>query len=181
MASEFLTDREKKVLEVDDRRRLYGIVKNYPGIHFREVERKSRLSTGSVQYHLNFLVKQNLIKLEKENNSARYFPKDFLPENKKIMAYLRSKSTKNIILFILTNNDCNHEQIVRFVNLSPSTVSWHLKKLEESDIIRFIKKGRKTFYNILIDKDEIMKLLITYQESFLDTMVDNIVDMWETG
>ena len=46
-------------------------------------------------------------------------------------------------------------------------------------IIGFIKKGRKTFYNILIDKNEIINLLITYKGSFLDSLVDRVIEMWE--
>jgi len=97
------------------------------------------------------------------------------------MGFLRQKSVRGIILFILTHNNCNHEQIVSNVRLAPSTVSWHLKKLEDASIIGFIKKGRKTHYNLLSDKNEIMNLLIIYKESFFDSIVDNIVDMWETG
>ena len=95
------------------------------------------------------------------------------------MAFLRQRSVRSIILFILIHDKCNHEQIVEAVNLSPSTVSWHLRKLQENGIIGFVKEGRKTFYRILIDKNEIVNLLIAYQESFFDSVVDNIVEMWE--
>ncbi|MBN4049015.1 winged helix-turn-helix transcriptional regulator [archaeon AH-315-M20] len=177
---EFLSDKEKKTLELESRRKIYQIVKNFAGSHYREIERKSKLSTGSVQYHLDFLTRQKLIKLEKEGNTVRYFPKGFSSENEKIMSFLRQRSVRNILLFILTHANCNHEQIVKFVKLSPSTVSWHLKKLQDNIIISATRKGRKTFYNIVVDKNEIMNLLITYQESFFDHMVDNIIDMWET-
>ena len=96
------------------------------------------------------------------------------------MGFLRQKSIRKIILFILINPNCYHEQIVYSVQLAPSTVSWHLKKLNDVNIISFSKKGRKTYYKILSDKDEIMNLLISYQESFLDSIVDNIVEMWDT-
>ena len=178
--TEFLTEKEKRVLEVGLRRRIYQIVKQYAGIHFREIERKSILATGSVQYHLNYLKRQGLIKIEKEGNTVRYFPKGFKTENKKIMAFLRQKSIRDIILFILTHDNCNHEQIADSIKLSPSTVSWHLKKLHDSNIIGFSRKGRKTHYSVLANKDEIMNLLITYQESFFDNIVDNIVEIWET-
>ena len=65
------------------------------------------------------------------------------------------------------------------VGLSPSTVSWHLKKLERGDIIGFIKKGRSTSYNILIDKEKIITLLITYKESFFDSMINRVIEMWD--
>ena len=179
MASEFLTDGEKKALELELRRKIYFQVRKQAGAHFREIERKSGLATGSVKHHLDYLARQGLIKAEKEGNNIRYFPRDFRPENKKIMGFLRQKSIRDILLFILTHNNCYHEQIVESVNLAPSTVSWHLKKLQDANIIGFAKKGRKTHYDMLIDKNEIMNLLITYQESFVDGIVDNIVEMWE--
>ena len=178
MSLEYLDDRDKKVLELDARRKIYDIVRESAGCHFREIERRSNLSTGSVKYHLDYLAKHGLIKQVKEGNNLRYFPRDFSSENKKLMGLLRQKSIRKILVFILLNNNCNHEQIVQFVKLSPSTVSWHLKKLEEANIIGSVRKGRKTFYNIA-NKEEIVKLLITYRASFLDSMVDRVIDMWE--
>ena len=139
----------------------------------------SSIATGSIQYHLNYLARQGLIKVEREGNNLRYFPKEFKQENKKVMGFLRQKSIRNILLFVLTHDNCNHEQIVKFVKLSPSTVSWHLKKLEQENIVGFIKKGRKTFYNLLVDRGEITNLLITYKESFFDSLVNKTVEMWE--
>jgi predicted transcriptional regulator len=50
--------------------------------------------------------------------------------------------------------------------------------MEENNIIKSRKDGRKTFYTIVIDKDEIVNLLISYQESFLDSLVDRVIEMW---
>jgi predicted transcriptional regulator len=177
---EFLTEKEKKTLELEVRRKVYQIVRDFAGAHFREILRKSALATGSAQYHLDYLKKRGLIKVEKEGNNVRYFPKDFKTDNKKIMSFLRQKSIRDILLYILMHNNCNHEQIAQSVSISLSTISWHLKKLEDANIVGFVKKGRKTYYNILIDKTEVMNLLITYQESFFDKMVDNIIEMWDT-
>jgi len=63
------------------------------------------------------------------------------------------------------------------VALSPSTVSWHLKKLEDNEIVSAVKDGRKTFYKILINDEEIINLLITYQESLLDALVNRVIEM----
>ncbi len=180
MSSDVLDKNEKKILELEVRKKIYDIVKKSAGCHFREIERRSGLATGSVQYHLAYLAKHNLIKEEKENNNVRYFPRDINAKNKKLLSILRQKSMRHIILFILTNNNCNQEQIVKEVQLSPSTVSWHIKKLEEEGIIFSKKEGRRTFYETAIEKEEIMTLLITYQESFFDTLIDNAIEMWET-
>jgi predicted transcriptional regulator len=179
MPEDLFNDKDKKVLELQTRREIYELVRKFVGSHFREIERKSNLPSGTVKYHLSYLVKHGLIKEEKDGNKVRYFSKEFKAENKKLLSLLRQKTIRDILLFILTHKDCNHEQIVKAINISPSTVSWHLKKLKDSNIIEFIKKGRKTFYNIIVDKDEIVKLLITYQESFLDSLVDRVIEMWE--
>lgn len=178
MVEEFLDEKEKKILELEVRKKIYTVVKEFPGCHFREIERKIGLSTGSVSYHLDYLTKRGLIKEDKEGNNSRYFTRGFKSENKKMMGLLRQESVRKILIFLLTNNQGNHEQIVDFVKLSSSTVSWHLKKLENEHIIRFIKHGRKTCYDLLIDREEIISLLITHRESFLDTLVDNVVEMW---
>ena len=179
MPYEFLDEKENKILELDARKKIYHLIKKFAGCHFREIERISKLPTGNVKYHLNYLTKYGLINLVKEKNNLRYFPRDFNSENKKLMGLLRQKSIRKILLFVLIHNNCNHEQIVEFTCLSPSTVSWHLKKLEESNVIGFIRKGRKIYYNILINKEEIINLLITYKESFLDSLVDRVIEMWD--
>ena len=79
----------------------------------------------------------------------------------------------------MANQNCHHEDIVRFVNLSPSTVSWHIRKLVNAQIISQIKEGRKTTYKILIDKEEIIKILVAYKESFLDSLVNKTIEMWD--
>lgn len=178
MTADFLNEKEKKVLELETRKKIYEIVKKYAGSHFREIERKSDLPAGTVKYHLSYLAKQGLIKEDKDGNNIRYFVKGFQPKSKKLMGLLRQKSIRRILVFILTHNNCNHEHLVEFVKLSPSTISWHLKKLENENIIASTKDGRKAAYSLLVDKDEIINLLITYRESFFDTLVDNIVDMW---
>ena len=175
--SEFLDEREKRILELDARRKIYDIVRKFAGSHFREIGRKSSLSTGSVKYHLSYLVKHGLIKEEKGGNNRRYYPREFSSSNKKLLGFLRQQSIRKIILFIISNDGCSHEQIAMFSGLSPSTVSWHLRKLEEAGIISSERKGRKSSYNLL-PREETIKLLITYRESFLDSLVDNVVEMW---
>ncbi|MEK6819517.1 MAG: winged helix-turn-helix transcriptional regulator, partial [Nanoarchaeota archaeon] len=115
--------KSEKILELETRKRIYYIIKKYAGCHFREIQRKSKISHGTLKYNLNFLVKHDLILEQKENNSLYYFPKNFQTEKTKLLSHLRQKPTRNIILFITLNQNCIHSEIVRFVGSSPSTVS----------------------------------------------------------
>ncbi|MEK6935005.1 MAG: winged helix-turn-helix transcriptional regulator [Nanoarchaeota archaeon] len=178
MLQEYLSEKNKKILELETRRKIYELVKKYSGCHFRELERKSNLPTGVLQYHLNYLTKNELIKQEKVGNNICYFL-NVLSENWKLLSLLRQKNIRKIILFILTNKNHYHLDIVRFTNLSPSTVSWHLNKLIKNGIIAQAKEGRKTNYKLLIDEKEIIRLLISYKESFFDSLVNKTIEMWE--
>ncbi len=171
--------KKEKILELENRRKIYEIVRQFSGCHFREIERKSRISHGTLKYHLNFLIKHQLIIGEKENNHLRYFPKNFQPENIKLLSLLRQKSIRKIILFLVINENSSHNSITRFVILSPSTISWHLNKLVKAGILISEKSGRKAKYKLVADKDEIIKLLVAYKESFLDSLVDRVVEMWD--
>ncbi len=174
---QYLSDKDKKILELETRKKIYLAIKEFAGSHFREIQRKSGLAVGSVQYHLHYLVKNGLVKEIKKDNNLVYFPREFT-SGTALLSFLRQESTRKIILFIMTNKDCNHEQIVKYVRLSPSTISWHLKKLQQQRIIKSEKKGRKTFYRLSCDEQTIINLLITYQESFVDKLVDRVIEMW---
>ena len=180
MTSKFIAQ-NNKVLELDARKKIYYLVKEYAGCHFRDIERKSKIPASSLKYHLNYLTKRKLIIEEKDGNNLRYFPKEFNINNKVLLGFLRQDSLRKILIFLLTNEKSNHEDIVRFVNLSPSTVSWHLKKLLSKGIIKSNKDGRTIEYSLSIEKNEIINLLITYQESFLDSLVNKAIEMWEIG
>lgn len=173
----YMSDSDKKILELETRKKIYLAVKQYAGSHFREIQRKSGLAVGSVQHHLHFLVKNGLIKEVRQGQNLVYFPREFKSENEVLLSLLRQESMRKILLFLLEKTP-SHEQIVKFVGLSPSTISWHLKKLQQDGIIKADKQGRKTFYQLLCDEKEIVNLLITYQESFVDTLVDRVIEMW---
>jgi predicted transcriptional regulator len=177
--SEFLSDQDQKILHLNTRRKVYTAVKLNAGSHYKDIEQICKMSKGSASYHLNYLLRQGLISQESDGNKIRFFPRNFKKANERLLSLLRQQSIRKILLYILSNQNCSHSDIVDFVKLSPSTVSWHLRKLIDSKTIISTHKGRKTFYTLRIDKKDIIDLLITYQQSFFDKLVDNIVNTWD--
>ena len=166
---------KKNILELPIRRKIYRIVNKYAGCHFREIERKSGLSTGLVKYHLDYLTKYDIIKQEKIGNNVRYFTRELSDEEKRILSLLRTESYRKIIICLISNGESSHKKISDFVALSPSTVSWHLKRLVKEGVINSSERG----YVLQIEKNKIIKLLIAYRKSFLDSLVDRTIEMWE--
>jgi predicted transcriptional regulator len=166
--------RNELILQLNSRKKIYKIVQGSAGSHFREILRRGGFPQGTLKYHLNFLTRHGLIIERKDGGKTRYFSKDVEFENLDLLSLLRQKSVRNILLSLI-DGPKSHGKIVEVVGLSPSTVSWHLGKLLREEVVK--KSGGK--YGLIIDKREIIKLLIAYRESFLDSLVDKAVEMWE--
>jgi len=176
-----LTDPRKsnEALNLESRRKIYEVVKDHAGSHLREIQRVAGKSFGSVSYHLAYLLKHRLIREERDGNYVRYFPTNADIGDEKLLSLLRQRSVRTILLFIVTHGGCNHKEISSSVNLSPSTTTWHLKKLLESNIIISNKKDKCKVYSLNVPPGKIVGLLKEYQESFFDTLVDGLLDLWE--
>ncbi len=166
--------------ELETRRRIYEQIKKSPGIHFRELERRLQMVVGNLQYHLQYMEKKNLIRASSDGDYVRYFIKDrsLSETERKIMSFLRRSGCRHILIQLLNNPDMNNKELSQAVGLSPSTISWNLNKLVEAGIIEREKTGRISKFTV-IDPPAIAELLICYKESFLDTLVDGFIEMWE--
>lgn len=169
-----------EALALDARNKIFKAISKSPGLHFRELQRRTKIATGSLQYHLDFLLKRHLIKSEKGGKFVRYYSTrgEQLGENQQTMALLRQTSLRKIILFLLSKKRANNEKIAEAVGLSPSTVSWHMLKLVQGNLVEKRRVGRKTFFYIK-ESDRIAGILSNYKKSFLDGMVDSFVEIWD--
>ncbi|MBU1120931.1 MAG: winged helix-turn-helix transcriptional regulator [archaeon] len=173
-------EKGKNALELDTRNRIYNEIVDSPGLHFRELQRRTTLAIGSLQYHLDYLQKNNLLKVEKEGAYKRYFALKIhrIEEEERIMPLLRQENIRKIILFLLEKDNYNHSAIVSFTGLSPSVVSFHLDKCIEAGIVNKTKRGRESYFSV-INPNKVIELLTTYRKSFLDKLVDNFLEIWE--
>lgn len=173
------TNTRNNVLELESRKKIYEIVRQYAGSHMREIQRISGMPFGMVSYHLSFLGKHNLIREEKDGNYVRYYPASLEKCDEKLLGLLRQRSVRTILLYIMGNEGCSHQQISEGVRLSPSTITWHLKKLTDHGIVRAEKRIKEKAYFLAVPEERIVNLLICYRESFIDTLVDGFLDLWE--
>jgi predicted transcriptional regulator len=166
--------------ELDTRKRIFETIRSSPGIHLRELERSLGIAVGSLQYHLHYMQKKNLISSQKDEQFIRYFVKDKeLNENgRRVISFLRKKACRHILITLMEYPGLNNKDISSSIGLSPSTVSWHLNKLVASGLINKTINGRESNFEV-IDPDEIAELIIAYKGSFFDRMLDNFIEMWE--
>ncbi len=71
--------RGKDVLALEARRTILGLVESNPGIHFRELLRRSRLGSGTLHYHLSVLEREGFLISRRDAGRRRFFPADAQP------------------------------------------------------------------------------------------------------
>jgi len=171
---------EHQSLDLDVRRRIYNCIVESPGLHFREIQRRTALATGSIDYHLHFLHKNGLIRIERDKNYARYYPltKNWSEEEKQILHLLRNEKMRHIIIFLISKKKSTPLKISEATAISLSTLSWYLKQLQEKGIVNQTKKGRFRIYRINEPK-KLVEYLIAYKTSFLDVVVDRFIETWD--
>ena len=168
----------EEALALEVRRKIYEEIKVSPGLHFRELQRRVNLATGSLQYHLDYLAKKHLVKMVKEKKFTRFYLIREGFEQEKEMGILRQESMRKIVLLLLQKKKANNRGISKAIGLSPSTTSWHLQKMLEQGVIEKKRRGRQSYY-YLVEPERAANLLIDYRKSFLDTLVDNFAETWQ--
>lgn len=169
---------KEEALELDSRRAIFKAIESNPGIHFRELKRKMDYSVGTLQYHVRYLKEARLIE-EEAGDYTRYYPRrEFREVEKKVLDALRRKYTRRALIYLLTYPGSTHGDLVEALGKAPSTISWHLNKLKEEDLLDEKREGGKTGYYVK-EPDKLKALYITYSKSFVDKLVDNMVDLWD--
>lgn len=165
--------------DLKTRRLIYNIIHNKPGIHFRELERETKLASGTLQYHLHVMIKSGLITEIKDGNYTRYYTTDvsLTPWDKKVLGALQRELRRGIILFILENPDCEHRDIVRRFKVSAPTITYHIKALLKDNILESYGDTRMQKYRVK-NPNRVVNLLLIYRHSFIDSMIDAFLDAW---
>jgi DNA-binding MarR family transcriptional regulator len=165
-------------LDLENRRFIFGYIKGNPGAHLREISRDLNINLSTLRYHLDYLEDKGLIKSQKENNLKLYFASGELePKERMLAPLLRQKRFRDIILIILASPESTSSQIADRLLMHPSTASKYINILEDRGMLSHKKVGREKRYHVN-DEKEVVKLLLTYKESFWDSFVDNVLDIY---
>jgi predicted transcriptional regulator len=168
---------KEEILENKRRSKIYVAIAKNPGLHIRQLQRILDIPLASLQYHLVYMARRKVILEEKAEHYTRYYCKLLEAEDKKVLLVLRQKRLREIVMIILVSKKAKYRFIVQTLKLPNSTISFYLKYLLDNRIIERTKIGYENIYT-LKDEDRIAKILIAYQPSFLDTLVDKWASTW---
>ncbi|UCE81082.1 MAG: winged helix-turn-helix transcriptional regulator [Methanobacteriota archaeon] len=162
-------------LDLANRKRIFEFIRSSPGVHFREIQRRTRLPIGVLEYNLNYLVRKELLSVERHDNFSRYYPSGQLSKEKqKILSVLRQEIPRGIVLYLLRNPGATHTELLDNFTISGGTLSYHVKKLTIRGVVSAEKRGRESYLRVT-DPDKVADLLIVYRRTFFDKLVDEFV------
>ena len=121
-----------------------------PGIRYRQLQRLTALSHGALSFALKKLEKSKDIIVNRSSNSrvTSYYPKNIKAKELHIISNLRNNTEKRIVQFLLEQGQSTFKDIVNYTDRAPSTISWHLSKLENAELITNDHHGKHSPYKI---------------------------------
>ncbi|MFW9946530.1 MAG: winged helix-turn-helix transcriptional regulator [Candidatus Odinarchaeota archaeon] len=135
----------KEIFENENRKNIIKLILENPGIHHNELLRESNIQKGQLQWHLEVLLKYNIIRKEKFGQYSVYFPIMNSIETLELFenGLAKSETTTKVFKIIQKTPGISSSEISDKINLARNTVKYHVDKLSENNLIQFKKKGRK--------------------------------------
>ena len=168
-----------------NREKIHSTVTKYPGLRFHQIKSQTKIANGTVQHHLDQLVKSDIITVNYQKQIPRYYAYDIEDKMQVILLRLRQNTTSKIIKAILKNECQTFSQMVKFSKKSPGTVSVYKNMLLKDKIIIGDTNTCKCNNTLnskvkyrLTDPDTIRFLVEEYGKSSLKRSADNLADIF---
>ena len=137
------------------------------------------MSSQLAEYHLLNLEKKEQIYGVKDPQG--YYKRFYIKESevgvkeKNILALLRQEHHLKIVIHILLNPNIRHRELLEKLQIAGSTLSYHLKRLEDQDLVGSISYGKERGYHIK-DEKEIIQIIMKYK---LGEIIEGFKDIWK--
>ncbi len=178
---------DKRILDVETRRELFQLIQSNLGLHMREIARRTDMQLSLVEYHLRSLEENELVYAIKEGGYNRYYVDDDLPEaggggrldssQKRKLHLLRQNIPLRVVCVLLDNPKAKHKELHECVEVSASTLSYHLTRMVKAEILIKVRRGKDKGYR-LMDRKEVLYILMVGHVAPPD-VVDGFISTWE--
>ena len=131
------------------RAKIYSLINSQPGIHFSQIVRTLNLGNGQTSWHLSHLKRYELIRQVKSDQYLLFFSNVDFSKNETLSNHstvFKSETRKCIFKLITNESAITQKQIRKQLQLSQSSIAYHLGILEQEDLIYSIRENRIRYY-----------------------------------
>ena len=164
---------------------IISYIAKFPGLRFYQLRQETGFANGTLQHHINSLIKSKKIDAHYDNAVPRYFLHNVEQSHKIIIQRLSQNTTSKIIKLLLKKECQTFAQLVKYTKKSPGTVSLYKNKMVEDKIIvgttddcKYCKNSRMKIKYRLVDPQKIKTVVLEYGKSSLSKSADNLADVF---
>jgi predicted transcriptional regulator len=166
-----LSERESLRTEIEK------VISEHPGIHFREIQRRSGSAVGQLEYHLYQLEKMDKISIKKDGKLKRYFLiEDTGYNERRLLFFLRNNLSRDVLYHLMENEYAPMDLFLTGRRSRREKTKEIVDEMAEQGILH-IQTEQKRVILFLNDSDKVKETLSRFRESFLDTMSSNILSL----
>lgn len=157
---------KSEVFSNDARDRIHTCIRENPGIIFCDIARMTGINRGCISYHLLILKQMHKITALESSGNPGYFENSgmYTEVEKILLKYIRNDKDCRIFRLLMEEPNLNRNSLGKYLDISPSTVSWHIKRLCGENLIITRKAGRSVFYEINPEIRQYLKKYIVLNE-----------------
>lgn len=129
-------------LEHEDRKAIHDYVAEQPGAYMSAVSEAVDVPHSTARHHIRILEREGLLENAKVRGRRRLFPAH--AQQQELAAAMADEATADVLEAIARLGPCSGSALAEEVGKSISTVSHHLSRLEDDDLVVREKEGRAT-------------------------------------
>lgn len=162
-------------MEGDLRSRILHLVERFPGLHLRDIQRRSECSPMLAEYHLNVLERLELITSTHEGRYRHFFPKrheamSLDRTDRRWLAMLRRPPVLAMVLALLEDGDVRPMALAKTLDLASSTASYQIRVAKKAGLLMTVSVDGVDRIRVA-DRARIVELLQAYHPT-PDLMTD---------
>jgi predicted transcriptional regulator len=158
---------------------LLEVVKLLPGIHLRELQRRTGLGLGNTVYQLRKLESLGLVDSERNGRYRRYYPADLSLKERSSLSVLLHPNRRLIITSLLFGPPLNLPGLASKLRLGKSTAIWHLRILEAAGLVFSSVDSAGLVVWRLTDPENATRILRRHNASALDRLSESFLESWD--
>ncbi|NVM29023.1 MAG: winged helix-turn-helix transcriptional regulator [Candidatus Helarchaeota archaeon] len=151
-----------EILENHNRKLIYHIINENPGIHLSELVQQTDIPLQTCSWHLTILQEFNMIKAIRVKNRYCFANVDISNDDLEIFHLLRNDLNKSVLKEISQNSQITFSNLSKKLDIAPSTLHYHINELKNARLISTSKEGTSQIFKICYE-GSVQKLLINSQ------------------
>ncbi len=143
-----------------NRSSIYEEIKNNPGVYLNKLSKNLGLSIFLTNWHLNILLRFNMIRKQEFNKQIAYFDSELPSENDYILQIISRAKCSEIIEYLkLNSKGCTKSQIVKTLRMHHTTVNKYLEIIIDNQLANLRTDNNESLYYLNTEKLDQLKSL----------------------